>query len=105
MGQPLQPALLSLMLRDPADCPPAHRDRGTPCLHANVQGPGDPGVQLRAAALVKPAAHPSEWGPGREGGRATGHWTCLTAPGLIGSTGVSRVGDSYQVLSCFSSVI
>ena len=55
------------MLRDLADCPPAHRDWGTPCLHANIQGPGDPGVQLCAATLVKPAAHPSEWGLGWEG--------------------------------------
>ncbi|KAI5943920.1 Protein FAM168A [Manis javanica] len=45
--------------RYPADCTPAYRDWGTPCLHANIQGPGDPCVQLCAPALVKPAAHPN----------------------------------------------
>lgn len=59
-------ALLSLVLRDPADCTPAHRDWGTPCLHANIQGPRDPCVQLCATTLVKPEAHPSEWGLGWE---------------------------------------
>lgn len=54
------------ILRYPADCTPAHRDRGTPRLHANIQGPRDPCVQLCAPALVKPAAHPSEWGLGWE---------------------------------------
>ncbi|GAB5577411.1 protein FAM168A isoform X3 [Prionailurus iriomotensis] len=43
----------------PADCTPAHRDWGTPCVHANIQGPRDPCVQLCAPALVKPAAHPN----------------------------------------------
>lgn len=71
------------LLRNPADCTPAHRDWGTPCLHANIQGPRDPCVQLRAPALVKPAAHASEWGQGGRGKRVTEYWNCLKAPGLV----------------------
>ncbi|GAB1292395.1 Protein FAM168A [Apodemus speciosus] len=43
----------------PADHTSAHCNRGTPCLHAHIQGPRNPCVQLRAPALVKPAAHPN----------------------------------------------
>lgn len=72
------------MLRYPADCTPAYRDWGTPCLHANIQGPGDPCVQLCAPALVKPAAHPSEWGPGAggENKRVTKYGHCCKATRL-----------------------
>ncbi|KAL2806731.1 protein FAM168A isoform 2, partial [Daubentonia madagascariensis] len=38
--------------RYPADYTPAHCNWGTPCLHANIQGPRNPCVQLRAPALV-----------------------------------------------------
>lgn len=94
------PALLFSLwvLRYPADCTPAHRDWGTPCLHANIQGSRDPCVQLCATTLVKPAAHPSEWGSGGRGERAVNTGAASESPVLCGR-------DSYQLLSCFSSVI
>ncbi|XP_035298241.1 protein FAM168A isoform X3 [Cricetulus griseus] len=45
--------------RYPADHTPAHCNWGAPRLHAHVQGPRNPRVQLCAPALVKPAAHPN----------------------------------------------
>ena len=93
------------ILRYPADGTPAHCDWGSPCLHANIQGPRDPCVQLCAPALVKPAAHPSEWSPGRGGGlkhrTVSGpRWVCRTTPGPAQAGGSLQVTFLRHIQSC-----
>ena len=87
------------MLRYPADCTPAHRDWGTPCLHANIQGPRDPCVQLCAPALVKPA--PIQVSGARVG--EVGGWSTsrtISKPLAWPATQVST-GGRWQLLVAF----
>jgi hypothetical protein len=86
------------MPRYSADYTPAHCNWSTPCLHAHIQGPRNPSLQLCAPALVKPAAHPSEWGQGGRNGR--GHIQQLPQSSWL-EPGAQVLQGQVSVISCF----